>query len=86
MRARARAANDGDARYLASVTPAQLKELDANIERTVLSWLQKNQLVTNSLKVEKISEHVTPAPHRGLTRASPNGKEVHDLGVSEFPA
>jgi hypothetical protein len=86
LRARARSrGNEGDARYLREVSPAQVRELDGLVEKTVVGWLQKHQLMPQSFKVEAISEHSVPLPHRGLSRPSNNGKEVHDLGVSEFP-
>src|SRR5438105_3160930 len=86
MRTRARTRGvDGAARWLRDLSAAQISELDAQLERTIVGWLQKNQLMPQSFKVEAMSEHSTPVPHRGLGRLSNNGKEVHDLGVSEFP-
>ena len=65
------------------LTAAQMQDLDGQLERTVISWLQKHSLLPQSSKVEAISEHSVPLPHRGLTRGV-NGKEVQDLGT-EFP-
>ena len=70
--------------HLRFVKPAQLAELDVAIERAVVGWLQKHDLMPRSLNVEAISEHTTPVAHRGLG-VSANGKEVQDLGVGEFP-
>ena len=86
MRTRARTrGGEGATRYLREVTHTHREELDLQLERVVVGWLQKNQLLPQSFKVEAISEHSTPVPHRGLGRTSSNGKEVQDLGVSEFP-
>lgn len=88
MRTRARSRGvEGAARWLRELSAAQLTELDGQIERTLVGWLQKNQLMPQSFKVEAISEHSTPVPHRGLARPSNNGngKEVQDLGLAEFP-
>lgn len=86
MRARARTRGaEGDGRYLRDLSVAQMDALDAQIERTVVGWLQKNDLMPQSFKVEAISEHSTPVPHRGLGRSNNGKKEVQDLGVSEFP-
>ena len=76
------------ARNLREVTPSQLAELDAVLKMTVLAWLQKHRLTAQGLKIEAISEHLTPVPHRGLSRNGPNGNgkmEVQDLGMGEFP-
>ena len=96
MRSRARNRGaEGASRYLRDVTPAQLKELDEQIEKIAIAWVQFHQLMPESFKVEAISEHLVPMPHRGLAdrneRAGSggngriNGKEVQDLGVGDFP-
>jgi hypothetical protein len=88
MRSRARArAADGAARWLRDLPANQVSDLDAQIERMVVAWLQRSDLMPQSFKVEAISEHSVPMPHRGLARPSNNGngREVQDLGVGEFP-
>jgi hypothetical protein len=88
MRSRARSRGvEGLARWLRDLSATQLVELDAQIERTIVAWLAKNDVMPQSSKVGAISEHSVPLPHRGLARASNNGnpREVQDLGVGEFP-
>ena len=82
---RSRANNAEGSRHLHSITAAQLTELDAAIERVVIAWLQKHEFTPQSLRMEAVSEHLTPVPHRGLGLANGDGKEVQDLGVGEFP-
>ena len=73
-------------RNLREVTAHQLAELDALLEKAVSGWLKDHRLTAEDFKVEAISEHLTPVPHRGLRSANSNGKkEVQDLGVSDFP-
>jgi hypothetical protein len=83
MRAKARGSEAG-AKYLRGISATAMKDLDSDLERTVISWLQKHALLPQTSKVEAISEHSVPLPHRGLTRGV-NGKEVQDLGTAEFP-
>ena len=80
MTARAREQSaDGSAGYLTNVSKAQLEELDAAIENSVLGWLAKHELLPTYFRVESISEHVVPAaPIRQRVSAE---KEVYDLGV-----
>jgi hypothetical protein len=97
MRSRARnRGGEGAGRYLRDVTSAQLKELDGQIETVLVEWVQAHQLMPETFKVEAISEHLVPMPHRGLAdRAERSGgsggngrmigKEVQDLGVGDFP-
>jgi hypothetical protein len=84
MRARSNGAEGGG--HLRKIHPEQLDELDAQIERVVVGWLQKHRIMPPSFKVEAISEHLRPVAHRGLDRSSANGNEVRDLGVGDFPA
>lgn len=84
MRARARG-TEGGAQFLRGLAASQVRDLDGQLEKTVIGWLQKHNLRSQSMKVEAISEHAVPMPHRGLSRGV-NGKEVSDLGVSEFPS
>src|SRR5947209_5862788 len=64
MRTRARGRGiEGAGRYLRDLPAAQLAELDAQLERTVVGWLQKHKLMHQSFKVEAISEHSTPVAH-----------------------
>ena len=82
MRSRARGVED---RYLKEVTARQMNSLDNQIERTLVGWLQENHLMPQTFKVEAISEHLIPMPHRGLERSN-QVHEVQDLGVENESA
>lgn len=67
MRARATARGiDGANRHLKNVSTAQLADLDAQLEKVVVPWLQRNHLLPEAMKVEAISEHAVPMPHVAL--------------------
>jgi hypothetical protein len=67
MRSRATARGiEGASRHLKNVSTVQLQELDAELEKVVVSWLQKNHLLPEAMKVEAISEHAVPMPHVAL--------------------
>jgi hypothetical protein len=59
---------DGANRFLREVSRNQLEELDGQLEKVVIGWLQKNRFVPESMKVEAISEHSVPMPHLALQR------------------
>ena len=86
MRSRAQSGGiEGGSEYLRELTAGQMDELDSLLERTTVGWLQKHSAMPQSHKMEAISEHLTPVPHRGLGLSSNGKKEVQDLGVGEFP-
>lgn len=74
----------GDDHFLQTISDSQLAELDSQIERVVVGWLQENRLMPQTLKVEAISEHLIPVAYRGLERSN-ELHEVQDLGVSDYP-
>ncbi len=74
----------GDDQFLQTIAESQLAELDSQIERVVVGWLQKNRLMPQDSKVEAISEHLIPVAYRGLERSN-ELHEVQDLGVSDYP-
>ena len=59
---------EGASRYLREVSRGQLDDLDNQLEKVVMGWLQKNRFVPDSTKVEGISEHSVPMPHLALQR------------------
>ncbi len=62
-RARA-AAGESYEGYLTRVTEQQEAELDDNIERVVMEWLKKHELMPQFTKVRGVSEHSVPGePH-----------------------
>ena len=81
MQSRARGIED---RYLQEITSRQIKDLDSQIERLVVGWLQDNRIMPQAFKVEAISEHLIPMPHRGLEQSN-HLQEVRDLGVANEP-
>ena len=75
MRSRARNRGaEGASRYLRDVTATQLAELDEQIEKVMVGWVQAHGLTPETFKVEAISEHLVPMPHRGL--AGRNGERA----------
>jgi hypothetical protein len=49
--------------FLDNVTPAQIDELNREIEKVVLDWLERHELMPKAREVEAISEHPLPMPH-----------------------
>ena len=80
MRERARKdLRPDDGKYLQKVSAAQLADLDAQIEKTILGWLESNKLQPKVYKVTKVTEH--PIPLSSQTTIDPDGDdEVSDLG------
>ena len=75
---------DPAARYLKNVSPAQVKELDDAIKRSITAWLQKHNLMPKFVRVEGIREY--PVPFPGTTaRSSDRMTEVQDIGVEPGP-
>jgi hypothetical protein len=68
-RARA-AAGESYEGYLTRVTEQQEAELDAAIERVVMEWLKKHDLMPQFSKVRGVSEHPIPGGERALAGAS----------------
>jgi hypothetical protein len=69
--------------YLSNVTPDQVNELDDAIEKTVVGWLKKHDLMPGFFTVEAISEHPVPIESRKVESVGAN--EVHDIGESRMP-
>jgi hypothetical protein len=68
-------------RYLANLSAAQVEELDCELEKTIVSWLNKHELMPQCFRVEAISEH--PVPATPENHVLPRADEVHDLGVGD---
>ena len=88
MASRARSRAGGPAGYLAAdylstVTPEQLRDLDASLEMSILGWLSKHGLAPTDFAVDSISEYATP-PVRQVQPAKTD--EVKELGASDYPA
>jgi hypothetical protein len=65
--------------YLHKLSDDQVNELDLAIEKVVLEWLRRNELLPTYFKVEAISEHPVPQPPaRALKTAE--GSEVNQVG------
>jgi hypothetical protein len=75
--------SESTAGWLRQVSPEQKAELDQQLERLLVTWLQKHSLLPQAMKVDAISEHPTAMPHRGLGPSNGQVQEVQDLGVSE---
>jgi hypothetical protein len=71
----------------AEVSAARLKDLDAALQRTLVSWLAQNPPAGAAGRIEAVSEHPVPTKSIGAA-AGRNGEnsEVHDLGVGETQA
>jgi hypothetical protein len=72
-------ANDIDPGYLTHLSNAPVDELDGELERTILAWLDKHQLTPSLLRVVAVSEHPLPPVPENHVFASTC--EVHNLGV-----
>jgi hypothetical protein len=81
MSARGEAHGDGD--YLAGLTDAEIQDLDADLEKTLLAWLARHRRMPTAFRVEAVSESTIPPPPANHS-AAVNG-EVHDLGVEAMP-
>jgi hypothetical protein len=84
-RARA-AAGEGADEYLRRVNDQQEAELDEAVERVVVEWLTKHEMMPTFADVRAISEYPMPAltgaPDAGLVR-SPE-MEVTEIGTSDY--
>ena len=68
------------ANYLHKLSEDQINELDLALEKVILEWLRRHDLLPTYFKVEAISEHPVPQPPaRGLKSGD---KEVHQVGES----
>jgi hypothetical protein len=67
--------------YLTRVTEQQEAELDETIERCVMDWLKKNDLMPQFTKVRGVSEHPIP----GETAVGRNGaSDDVRVGTSDY--
>ena len=67
------------ATYLHTLSDDQVNELDRAIEKVVLEWLRRNELLPTYFKVEAISEHPVPQP-RAKALGAQGGREVNQVG------
>ena len=67
------------ANYLHKLNDDQINELDLALEKVVLEWLRRNDLLPSYFKVEAISEHPVPQPPARALRSS-DTEEVHQVG------
>jgi hypothetical protein len=87
MARRARTASgDGADEYLRRVTDQQEAELDEVIEKAILAWLTKHEMLPTFSSIKGISEYPMPtlrgAADSGLVGSSE--KEVTEIGTSEY--
>jgi hypothetical protein len=67
------------ATYLHKLSDDQVNELDLALEKVILEWLRRNELLPTYFKVEAISEHPVPQlPARALKSA--DAHEVNQVG------
>ena len=66
--------------YLTRVTEQQEAELDEAIERSVMEWLKKHELMPQFTKVRGVSEHMIPVGQ--VTQGSPSD-DVR-VGTSDY--
>lgn len=69
--------------FLRGVSEQQVMELDGQIEKALLAWLEKNDLAPHFYFVEAISEHPVPIANFQIDTSRPDD-EVTDLGVSDY--
>ncbi|HEV2293917.1 MAG TPA: hypothetical protein VGR35_08670 [Tepidisphaeraceae bacterium] len=69
--------------YLTRVTEQQEAELDENIERGIMDWLKKYDMMPQFTKVRGVSEH--PIPGGECARASGTSDDVR-VGTSDYSA
>src|SRR5688500_1909140 len=67
------------ANYLHKLSDDQVNELDLAIEKVVLEWLRRNELLPTYFKVEGISEHPVPQPPASALKSG-GGSEVNQVG------
>jgi hypothetical protein len=69
--------------YLRRVPDGMVTELDGELEKVVLNWLERHDLLPTFASVEAISEHPVPMQSSaGLDEGDDN--EVHELGESRY--
>jgi hypothetical protein len=70
------------ASYLTQVPEAEVRELDAAIEKVLLDWLRAHDRLPTHFNVEAISEHPVPPPASVQAQASGND-EVQQVGTDD---
>lgn len=71
---------DSAARYLASVPPNLVDELDAAIAATIDQWLKKHNLRPTFVRFGRVREVPVLTPPGTAGNGGPGQHEVHDLG------
>lgn len=69
--------------YLTRVTEQQEAELDESIERVVMDWLSKHELMPQFTRVRGVSEH--PVPGEASLRRNGAADDVR-VGTSDYSA
>ncbi len=83
MRRRALAAFGRPAqKYLSKVSKAQLGALDAALARTILAWLNENDLGPRFSKVSAVHEYPVDIPPAKTAPTGGGQREVSDMGMS----
>jgi hypothetical protein len=72
--------------YLRKLPDAQVADLDREMEKTTLAWLERHDLMPNFPQVDAISEHPVPVSASGglEDHAGERDDEVHELGESRY--
>ena len=76
---------DAASRYLLNISKEQVAELDRDIAKTILAWLERNKLMPTFVKVQGIQQY--PVPYPGFTaNKTETNNEVNEIGVGEMPS
>ena len=67
--------------YLTRVTEQQEAELDEGLERTIMDWLKKHELMPQFTRVRGVSEHPIPSDARASSGTSADDVRV---GTSDY--
>jgi hypothetical protein len=67
--------------YLRQLSDAQISELDGDIEKVLIDWLKRHDLMPTYYRVEGISEHPVPIPRMNGKAAAESNHEVHEIGT-----
>jgi hypothetical protein len=80
MAARAREEfGDAGSSYLTQLPKQQVESLDESLEKTILAWLERNNLTPTFFKVEAIGQY--PVPSYSGESSAADFREVQEIGT-----
>jgi hypothetical protein len=72
--------------FLRGVTEQQVMDLDGALEKAVVAWLERHDLVPRFYRVESISEHPVPIATFQIDNSSDDDEEVVAMGNPDYSA